>query len=211
MSRIDIAVQLPENVVRAHTQRHRKYHDIHHILYMSNIALNKDLFPTMPLKDIEVQMLLWDIFYHDYVYNIPDPDKQNEELSAQQFLIDHADFEYKEIVADHIRATKTHIINPNSSDKVLKCLIDLDLWALADDRLFGTNNELIKQEVNATDEQWLRGRSTWIENFLQRDQIFYTPEGTKREKRARENLERDLRELRRQIRSLEHGREQATK
>lgn len=196
MDTIKIRPTIPDNVLIAYTQKHRFYHDITHILNMTSVALNVDLFPDEPLTMEEKQILLWDIFYHDIVYNVPDPERRNEESSATQFLIDHPNYEHKDLVAEHVLATRTHIIDPDSSDRVLKCLIDLDLWELADYNRYQNNNALIKQEVGAAEEDWLIGRSNWIEQFLQRDRIYYTPVGKQREQKARDILKNDLEDLR---------------
>jgi predicted metal-dependent HD superfamily phosphohydrolase len=184
-------------VTGCYTQPHRKYHDINHINYMLNTldSIKDQLFDFSGMRDIwdnaDFLATYWAVMYHDIVYNIPDPDKTNEELSAVMFLEDSGNWEYGYVVEQAILSTKTHILS-DDAHTVSKVLVDLDLWALADETMFYKNNELIKAEVGANDEQWRVGRGAWLEQFLNRKQIYYTSVGQVRESKAREVLEKDL-------------------
>ena len=180
---------IPANIIERYSEPHRKYHDLYHLEYMLKTMYK--LFAGEELSVLGVQALVWAIVYHDSVYNIPDPDKRNEELSAELFLEDHADHSYAEFIAEAIRSTKTHIL-PKDASILSKYLVDLDLWALGDEEEYQTNSLFIQAEVGATDKEWRIGRKAWLESFLKRDQIYYTPHGVLREKQAREILEKDL-------------------
>ena len=187
-------------VVAQYTQPHRFYHDINHIYYMINILdqLKDQLFDFSNVRSIwdnkDFVATYWAILYHDIVYNVPDPDKTNEELSAAMFMQEYRNWDYSYVVEQAILSTRTHIL-PETASYVDKVLVDIDLWALGDYEVYAKNNELIKRENNATDEQWKIGRGNWLSNFLQRDRIYYTDVGIKREAEARRILEQDLREL----------------
>jgi len=196
-NQIDHVIVLPDNVITAYTEPHRKYHDLDHLHYMINRLLA--FYPN--LSKMVMDCILWAIMYHDIVYHIPTSnDGSNEDLSAELFLKDHGDHNWAEYIAIAIRHTRTHILprdrKPGLVWTITEHLIDLDLWALADEEAYLQNNVKIKAENGATDEEWIEGRSKWLEGFLERDQIFYTDLGTTREEYARRILEADLASLR---------------
>lgn len=196
-NQINHVIVLPDNVIAAYTEPHRKYHDIDHLHYMINRLLA--FFPHLNKETIDC--ILWAIMYHDIVYNIPaSPDGSNEDLSAALFLEEHGDHTWAEYIAIAIQHTRTHILPKNRKLglvwTITEHLIDLDLWALSDEAEYLKNNAKIKAENNATDEQWIEGRGKWLEGFLERDQIYYTDLGQTREAMARRILEADLADLR---------------
>ncbi len=187
-------------VFAAYTEPHRKYHDINHIHYMLNVLdeIKDQIFIFKGLRDKwnhpDFLAVYWAILYHDIVYNVPDPLKQNEIASAAMWVQDSGNWEYSYVVEQAILSTRTHIL-PENSNIVSKVLVDIDLWALSDEQVYLKNNELIKLENNANDEQWRIGRGNWLKTFLERDRIYYTEPGMNREAEARRILEQDLKNL----------------
>lgn len=180
---------IPTNIIERYSEPHRKYHDLYHLEYMLKTMYK--LCVSKEFSILGIEALVWAILYHDSVYNIPDPDKRNEELSAELFLKDHADHSYAEFIAEAILSTKTHIL-PENASTISKYLVDLDLWALGDEEEYETNSLFIQAEVGATDKEWRIGRKAWLKSFLERDRIYYTPHGELREEWARDILENDL-------------------
>ena len=200
ISRIHQSIRIPQYIEDAYRQEHRRYHDYYHIQYMLDLLANTQFNPES-LAPMLYTSIAWAVMYHDYVYNVPDPDKQNEELSAQAFE-DHFAHEHTPLVqyvARAIRGTKTHIILDEEIDKfyfiIASHLFDLDLWALGDETIYKRNNYLIQQEVGVDDEQWAVGRSAWLESFMARQRIYYTELGQSRESSARKILEADYKQL----------------
>ena len=200
MSRLDnttwmnVNFKIPDNVFSCYSEPHRKYHNVQHIEYMLN-ALNTITsgFSSLPMDTI--RSLVWAIFYHDIVFNIPAFGISNEKLSALMFTHDHNDHLDLKRIVTAIRATETHI--PTSeSDLLTLYLIDLDLWALADGRVYTKNSILIQEEYGASNDEWAIGRSNWLESFLQRDQIYYTEKGMRREDDARKLMNNEFKALR---------------
>lgn len=195
-NQIDHVIVLPENVLAAYSEPHRKYHDVDHLHYMINRLLA--FYPN--LSKTVMDCVLWAIMYHDIVFNIPTSnDGSNEDLSAELWLREHGDHSWAEYIAIAIRHTKTHIL-PHGRKQglvwtIAEHLIDLDLWALSDEKAYLQNNAKIKAENNASDEQWIEGRGAWLTGFLERDQIYYTDVGKEHEGEARRILEADLTSL----------------
>ena len=199
---INHIIVIPDNVQIAYTEEHRYYHDIDHLHYM--VARLLALFPHLPKEVMDA--ILWALFYHDIVYHIPRQEEHsNEFLSAEAFKQDHGDHSLIDAIYHAIIFTETHILPPEDERMiygsprhfwtVVEHTIDLDLWALSDEDAYLKNNEKIKKEVGATDEQWREGRGAWLTEFLKRDQIYYTPLGKTREAEARRILQEDLRTL----------------
>ena len=195
-NQIDHVIVLPDNVIAAYSEPHRFYHDIDHLHYMINRLMA--FFPHLTKEMSDA--ILWAIFYHDIVYHIPGQTVSNEDQSADLFLYNHIENPLSFVIARAIRCTRTHILDEQWNNgtpfwTIVSHLIDLDLWALSDEEAYLQNNEKIKRENNATDEQWIEGRSKWLEGFLERDRIYYTELGQSREAEARRILEADLASL----------------
>lgn len=183
---------LEHPVMKRYEEPHRVYHAVNHIKYM--LGFIPDIRHKGLLNEIEIDALQHMILYHDAVYNIPDPDRMNEELSAQLFLEENPDHHYRMAIAEGIRITKHHQPSPLASNMV-KILVDLDLIGLSNDEVRAYNDVLIQQEVGANDEQWAAGRAAWLSEFLKRRQIFFSPIGEPYEETTRKSLEKDLRKL----------------
>ena len=196
-NQIEMMVVIPNNILVAYNEPHRFYHNLEHLHYMINRLMV--LFPYLTKEMLDA--IIWALYYHDYIYNIPGGPVSNERMSAECWMDDHGDHRFANEIFDTIIATETHIL-PKDLDlecyygRIVSHVIDLDLWALSDEAAYIINNERIKTEVGATDEQWIEGRGNWLENFLQRDQIYYTEIGKTREAEARRILEADLKALR---------------
>lgn len=182
-----------KNVRVRYGEPHRVYHTYEHLAYMWTHF--DEVASSMGLNEDQREDLYQAALYHDAVYNIPDPDRQNEKLSAELFVEENPDYPRPNVVYHAIMATADHILRPNH-DAVTRCLIDLDLWILGETfEKYSFYTEDVQQEYGATDEQWVIGRGAFLESFLKRDQIYYTPAGRKREKLARKNLTEEYENL----------------
>tara|TARA_S200002703_G_C3744836_1_gene229151 strand:+ start:330 stop:986 length:657 start_codon:yes stop_codon:yes gene_type:complete len=185
-------------IMEQYKEPHRKYHNVEHIEHMlSYIPMIKD---SKLLTSVELEALILMILYHDAVYNIPDPDRTNEELSAKLFEAHYPDpMPYRVAIIDAILATKHHQPS-NISSMALRILIDLDLIALADDELRAKNDVKIRDEMRLSGEEdlltWYKGRMMWLSKFLERPKIFFSPIGRPFEEQTRKALENDLRQIR---------------
>jgi len=161
-------------VLQRYLEPHRFYHGIDHIKYMFR-QLNLLINSYVNLTDEELECLSLMIIYHDAVYNIPDPDRQNEIKSNELFLKDYPDHEHRQLISDGILATIDH--KPSeSSHELIKIMCDLDLMGLSTPRSRYMNDVKLIKEFGVTDEEWLSGRGEWLESFLDgRDKIFHHP------------------------------------
>lgn len=192
---LEITYVIPENVITRYSEPHRKYHTVDHLKYMLRV-MQSWFLGNVNMNTRMREALVWAIFYHDYVYSVPDVNRVNEQSSAELFLIEHNELPRAFQISKAILATKTHILEDGDNSSLNRYLIDLDLWALGDIVEYTKNNALIKAEVGASNKEWIEGRGNWLESFLKRDQIYYTPMGKSREHQARKILQDDLNSLR---------------
>jgi len=188
------------NIIDQYSSTDRHYHNFNHI---SKMLMNLNYFSS--LNDIEKIKLRLAILYHDYVYDINSG--TNEEDSVDAFMDDLMNnkihYKNKMVSISNIGAsvmvmimdTKDHI--PRT--KLSNVLIDLDLWELADKDQYKINSLLIEKEFSSIPYyEFIEGRILWLQEMLNKDQIYYTKycANNEFENRARENIKNELMELR---------------
>jgi len=169
-------------LTRRYTEPQRHYHGLPHIAWMLDEARQ------VALSDEQV-LAIW---FHDAVY---DPlARDNEEQSAALAVERLRAFGHPEDSVRRVERivldTKTHI----PSDAASALVIDLDLASLALPRAaFERNGAKIRAEYEAFDDlTFSAGRKAFMEAFLARERIYWTPWGAPLEAAARENLRLDL-------------------
>ncbi len=169
-------------LTRLYTEPHRHYHGLPHIAWMLDEARQ------VTLSDEQV-LAIW---FHDAIYDSTARD--NEERSAALAVERLRAHGYPEAGVRRIERiildTKTHV----PSDEASALVIDLDLASLALPRAaFERNGAKIRAEYAAYDDRsFSLGRKAFMEAFLARERIYWTPWGAPLEAAARENLRLDL-------------------
>jgi predicted metal-dependent HD superfamily phosphohydrolase len=178
-----------DRLMLAYSEDHRFYHNMKHILSCHYAITSFAHLATYP---DEIYIALW---FHDAIY---DPDSGvNEERSAEwleQELAGVAPEDSIERMANMIRATNGH---DGSYDFDTHLMLDIDLGILGSrPHEFDTFDQNIRKEyqwVPLEDYNFLRARV--LQGFLDRDKIYHTEPYMFRETRARENLQRRIKEL----------------
>lgn len=168
----------------------RRYHDLSHVAACLGWL---DWFRSSAARPDEVELGLW---FHDAVY---DPRRvDNEQRSAELARVELSALgvrpESIEAVAQLVEATRAH--DASGGDAAL--LVDIDLAILGARRHEFEQFELsIREEYGHVPEAAFRaGRAHVLSRFLARPVLYRTPMLREElEERARENLERRLREL----------------
>jgi predicted metal-dependent HD superfamily phosphohydrolase len=181
------------NLVKSYSKDHRVYHRLDHIEEVySNIYTIKGSAPA------------WDqalaVFYHDIVYS---PGAQDNELkSAQRLLADFSSYTHLRkdrlnIACALIQATRTHVPSLICEEES-KELNDADLAILGsipsryEDYLWQVREEF----KDFSNEEWIEGRSKFVESMLSKAAIFQTRVGKDLyESSARNNLSEELEKL----------------
>lgn len=183
--------ELWEEIVENYSDKKRHYHNLSHLENLIQQLTDHQGI----ISDWDV--ILFAVFYHDIVYNVLKQD--NEEKSAE-FAVDRLkrlNIEQERIdkCKAAILATKGH---HTSKDADINIFTDADLSILgADWETYQNYAKQVRQEYSIyPDLIYNPGRKKVLRHFLDMPTIFKTPEFSRDlEKQAKENLERELREL----------------
>lgn len=183
---------LPDDVARALLERwsepHRHYHSVTH-LESGLVALEQ-----LGGRRLE-QIAFW---FHDAVHSNQTPaDETASAAVAEGLLADHLSSDEIAEVVRLIMLTAGHRTEADDGPGQRVC--DADLSGLgAEWEQYSVNVAGIRAELpHLTDHQWREGRSAFLSHFVERDHLFATELGRDLwEQRARENLRRELDELR---------------
>lgn len=174
----------------AYGEPSRHYHDRSHV---ASCLAEFEKYRDLAERPHEIEVALW---FHDAIYDTSKSD--NEEQSAtwaeRYLLANGAASDVAHRIAAMIRATRTHI----AEDEDSRLMVDIDLGILGTPvNVFEQYDRNIRLEYHWVPEaQYRAGRSRVLGSFLERDTIYQTAViRTRYEQRARENLERKLREL----------------
>lgn len=194
-----IVEKLFQQVVKAYSAPGRHYHDMNHLYgVVSMWNDHKHL-----LKDADAIFLA--AIYHDIVYN---PKRNDNELKSWYFFHNKISFQFNpygnndiflmtQKIFKAILATKHNEESKKfwEDDKDIQYLLDFDL------EILGTRHEStyewyrkgVRKEYSIYPlKAYKVGRKAVLESFLKRKEIYLTPEFKKIEKRARKNLNNEI-------------------
>ncbi len=188
-----LSLALFTDLAARYEEPHRVYHNLRHL---RQVLETTDSLRSQASDVTAVELAVW---FHDVIY---DPRaRDNEEQSAlyaeralrQLEMLDDLILRVKELVL----LTKTHVAPPGDRDAMI--LLDADLAILgepeAEYRRYAA--AIRKEYAHVNDEDFRQGRRSVLELFLNRKRLFLTEAMfTQREQRARQNLQRELAELR---------------
>jgi len=170
----------------------RAYHSLQHVSACLSML---DGCRGLVLQADELEFSLW---LHDCVY-IPQR-KDNEERSAavaRLFLRELSAAEMADRVAGLIMTTR-HTGQPEPGDAALIADIDMSILAAADADYDHYATAIRTEYAFASDVDYQRGRTAFLEGLLKRAAIYYTPWFADRlEQRARSNVRREIAALNR--------------
>jgi len=160
-----------QNLFELYDHPNRYYHNFNHIVEMWRVlAKHTKITPQLYTA----------VLYHDAIYN---PKYDDNEFQSALLYELHCDdmFRYStddtldSKVVQMILDTKEHIPTIDESE----LLIDADLWILGSNIwTYREYKEAIKKEYEPffTETEMIAGRTAFLENMLDRKNIFYTPE-----------------------------------
>ena len=173
-------------VERHYSEPHRVYHDRQHLAHCLE---QLDLANGLIVHPEQVEMAIW---FHDII-NEPGA-SDNEQRSADYFrelATGLTDPEFIDAVVDLILVT-THRESPVELDQQFICDIDLASFGCPWE-CFIRDSDAVKAEFRGTEEEYYRGKKTFLLAMLQRSRIFLTDFFNGRyEQQARENIQRLL-------------------
>ena len=185
-----VFIPVGERLFKRYSEPGRHYHDARH-----GLACVKALgsYPGAVKNHDAVELALW---FHDAAYSARATPGENKEGSVEvfrgEFQLLAGDLVDINEVARLIIATRHHR-EPEDADAALA--MDIDLGIFGDDRVrYDTYAGEIRREYAHCDDQSFRSqRVEFLRTFLRRRSIYWTRHFRKLiEKRARENIEREL-------------------
>ena len=174
-------------VVVKYQEAHRHYHNLEHVLS------SLDWLDQLAFHDPLIEGAIW---FHDVIY---DPTRRdNEVASARYFEASTSpwlDRETRKEITQLILATDPS--NPPTDDPLQRLMVDIDLAILgADPDTYDSYRNAIRREYQHVSEpDFKRGRAAILEQFLAQ-RIYQTTEFQHLEEPARQNLTRELAQLR---------------
>jgi predicted metal-dependent HD superfamily phosphohydrolase len=180
------------DVAMQHNEPHRHYH---HLSHLYNLLRLIDAFEAeLNAPDL----LRWAVWYHDYIYQIGNPN--NEEQSAKtayNLLSAYLSVEDLLQVQELILATATHQVPALSEDfglvqhKDCALFLDFDLAILAAPHsIYKEYSAAVEKEYTSLYEleAYKQGRAAFLQRFLQRPQLYFSPAFAQVEDIARQNI-----------------------
>ncbi|MUG95747.1 HD domain-containing protein [Scytonema sp. UIC 10036] len=167
----DIAQVTFTQIVTAYSSPKRYYHTLEHIEYILNIIESlQDKTQNLEV----VQLAAW---FHDLVYDTQAHDNEERSAKYASHLLASLRLSSRIIatVSRLILSTKFHQAAPNDID--CQVLLDADLAILGSPPVeYGNYAVAIRQEYAWVPQaEYLAGRKQVLQQFLQRDRIYYTP------------------------------------
>ena len=177
-----------DDLLLRHREPHRRYHTLAHVAHV--LRALRGLLAEVPVPDpVAVRLGGW---FHDAVYEPASTTNEADSAALAERVLPGAGVgpDRVEAVARLVLATATH--EPAADDEAV--LVDADLGVLAADPSgYSAYTEQVWAEyAHIDDETWRERRARFLEGFLARPQIFFTPPARHLEARARANLTAEL-------------------
>jgi predicted metal-dependent HD superfamily phosphohydrolase len=185
-TKIDRVFQL---LVAAYSKPDRHYHNLSHIHHILTIL---ERF-TLEIQDpIAVYLAAW---FHDFVYDSQASDNEIQSAkAAKELLTDIGESrELIDRVQQLILATQGHQIDFKDSDRCIFLDADLAIFGANPDRYRVYTRSIRREYSWVSDSAYKIGRIQILENFLQRDRLYYTELlFTELESKARHNMKQEI-------------------
>lgn len=203
----DAAIEMWLDIAMKHSEIHRVYHHMSHLFSLWSLMQPYKGHINRP------DLMLWAIFYHDYEYILTA--KDNEAQSAKkalQALKPYLSFEELQYIQALILATANHTLPTKESfvmleDNFIKIILedtafflDFDMAILASpEAIYIAYAQAIAAEYGQvfTPENYKKGRSLVLENFINRKDLFFSPLKDSLQVLAQYNLSLELKSYQR--------------
>lgn len=176
------------DIIKAHKQTSRYYHNLTHLEHLyQNLTLVKE-----KIKDWD--MVLFALFYHDYVYNIYKKDNEEQSAKKAETVLDMLSINKDRIAfcIEMIQETKGHTISAKSD---INYFTDADLSILGcDPVLYEIYTKSVRKEYRIyPDFLYFKGRVKVLKHFLKMPRIFKTNHFFEQfEIKARKNIQHEI-------------------
>lgn len=177
------------DLVNAYSSIDRSYHNLRHV---HQVLETIETLRSLSLDFSAIQLAAW---FHDVIYNTTAQDSEEKSAEYAESILISLKIPPPTIarVKNLILTTKTH--QAPSTDIDSHILLDADLAILGSSKSdYQSYARAIRQEYSwVPDAEYILGRKRVLQNFLQRDKIYLTPQMfTTLEKTARRNLQSEV-------------------
>jgi len=175
--RLGLDGDVADRIRDAYSEPHRRYHDLRHL---------EEVVGGIEGADDEILLAA---LFHDAVYDARRNDNEARSAELMRDLVPHAG----DRAVQAILATQTH----QTDDPAVELLLDADLAVLGRpwDGYAEYAAEIRAEYNHVPDDAFRTGRAGVLRRFLERPRIFRTERFALLETLARQNLERELRQL----------------
>lgn len=169
----------------------RKYHNLRHVLFVLNSI--DEVGEDSGIQNLDsLRLAAW---FHDIVY---DPRSNNNEgqsaLLMREVLGTHLPTESIDNVATTILATRSH--EPINSEGQILLDADLAILGSSEEDYDKYAAQIREEYAHVSDGDYRWGRIKVLTNFLEKPIIYQTPYFKQFERRARQNIAREIEILR---------------
>jgi predicted metal-dependent HD superfamily phosphohydrolase len=183
------APELRTRLVQAYSDGGRGYHDVRHLSEVLE-HIEELMDPDDPARDA-VLLAAW---FHDAVYDGRADDEERSAVLAEKELGGRP---IAAEVARLVRLTRTHRPAPDDPPGQVLCDADLAILAAGPERYADYVAGVRAEYAHVADPDFAAGRAAVLEDLLAKGSLFHTGVARERwERRARENVERELTALR---------------
>ncbi|MEJ2622054.1 MAG: N-methyl-D-aspartate receptor NMDAR2C subunit [Candidatus Thiodiazotropha sp.] len=183
--------ELKSRLISAYSEPQRKYHTLQHLKECLAVF---DRFVDLAQEKAEVEIALW---FHDAIYDVKASDNERKSAEWAEIELTKAGVPLDRIkrIYNHILATR-HSALPLGRDQKLLVDIDLSILGSEPDR-FNEYERQVREEYSfVPDSIFHEKRREVLSRFLNRNQIYATPElWGQFEVRARENIKGSIEAL----------------
>lgn len=159
-----------QEIISRYTEKHRRYHNLQHI--QSLLALSDAYYTQLQRPDV----VLWAIFYHDIIYNVPGSNNEEKSaaLAAQRLKECRIPDDVITAVTRFIICTKNH--QPNFPQNDLYYFLDFDMAILGSPAAtYQAYTQAIRQEYKFYPSPLYKaGRKKALKHFIEKEQLFFT-------------------------------------
>ncbi len=177
-------------LVEKYSEKHRAYHNLSHINYL--------LGEVQKIDFADFDAVYFATWFHDVIYEPKKNDNEIESAKLAVKLLSNLNLPVNQIakIEQIIIATQKH--SAENLDDDGRIFLDLDLSILgATPEIYQNYSQAIRQEYSHVWKIFYRrGRRKILQNFLQRETIYFTENLRERfENQARLNLANEIKEL----------------
>ena len=180
------------DLIKAYSGSRRHYHNLDHLLHILNsLAEVKEYINCFPA----LQLCAW---FHDYTYEPQALDNEVQSAVYAERVLSKlgVKFDTVRLVQQIILSSRKHEPLLEETDNLYFLDVDLAILGASTDKYLAYSQAIRQEFGKVSDLDYQSGRTKVLQQFLDRDNIYYTDYfGDRLEPQARENLQTEINNL----------------